>query len=164
MTLEALSILLKSGKKLNHHTVAIMLKSFGKAKRRPRKKPFLNTLYKKKRREHYRAKKAMGRDNRRVYQSNKVTFIVGENLQTFQVTQGPGREEEYASKNLRPTFKSRRTIISIQSYFYRDEMGPLYILLQGENITAQRYKYILQRLFILFYKEIRRKYRNKVVI
>jgi transposase len=80
MTLEALSTPSKSGKKLNHHTVAIVLKSFGKAKRRPRKKPFLNTLHKKKRREHCRAEKAMGRDNRRVCWSDEVTFIVGENL------------------------------------------------------------------------------------
>jgi hypothetical protein len=49
MTLEALNMPSKSGKKLNYYTVAIMLKSFGKAKRRPRKKPFLNTLHKKKR-------------------------------------------------------------------------------------------------------------------
>jgi hypothetical protein len=56
----------KSGKKLNYYTIAIMLKSFGKAKRRPRKKPFLNTLYKKKRREHCRAEKAIERDNRRI--------------------------------------------------------------------------------------------------
>jgi hypothetical protein len=29
-----------------------------------------------------------------------VTFEVGENLETFWVTRGLGREEEYASKNL----------------------------------------------------------------
>jgi hypothetical protein len=67
MTLKALNTPSKSRKKLNYYTIAIMLKSFGKAKHRPRKKPFLNTLYKKKRREHCRAKKAMGRDNKRVY-------------------------------------------------------------------------------------------------
>jgi hypothetical protein len=67
MTLEALSTPSKSGKKLNYYTIVITLKSFGKAKHRPRKKPFLNTLYKKKRREHCRAEKAMGRDNKRVY-------------------------------------------------------------------------------------------------
>jgi hypothetical protein len=67
MTLEALSTPSKSGKKLNHHTIAIMLKSFRKAKRRPRKKPFLNTLYKRKHQEYCQAKKAIERDNKRVY-------------------------------------------------------------------------------------------------
>jgi hypothetical protein len=43
-------------------------------------------------------------------------------------------------------------------------MGPLYILPKGEHIIAKRYKYVLQRLFILFYNKIRRKYSNKVVI
>jgi hypothetical protein len=55
----------------------------------------------------------------------------------------PRREEEYVEKNLRPTFKSGRTTISIWSYFYRDEVGPLYMLPEGENITAKRYKYVL---------------------
>jgi transposase len=35
MTLKALATPSKSGKELHHHTVAIVLKSFGKAKRRP---------------------------------------------------------------------------------------------------------------------------------
>jgi hypothetical protein len=40
----------------------------------------------------------MGRDNRKVCWSDEVTFEVGEDLKTFWVTRGPGREEEYASK------------------------------------------------------------------
>ena len=43
-------------------------------------------------------------------------------------------------------------------------MGPLYMLLEGENIIAKRYKYVLQQLFIPFYKRIRAKYSNKVVM
>ena len=38
------------------------------------------------------------------------------------------------------------------------------MLLERENIIAKQYKYILQQLFILFYKRIRAKYSNKVVI
>jgi hypothetical protein len=38
------------------------------------------------------------------------------------------------------------------------------MLLEGENITAKQYKYVLQQLFILFYERIRAKYSNKVVI
>ena len=46
MSLKALATPSKSGKRLYHHTVAIVLKSFSKVKRRPRKKPFLTPLYK----------------------------------------------------------------------------------------------------------------------
>ena len=42
----------------------------------------------------------MGRDNRKVYWSDKVTFKVGEDLKTFWITRGLEREEEYAVKNL----------------------------------------------------------------
>jgi hypothetical protein len=38
------------------------------------------------------------------------------------------------------------------------------MLLKRENITAKQYKYILQQLFVLFYKRIRAKYSNKVVM
>ena len=68
---------------------------------------------------------------------------MGEDLQTFWVTRAPGREEEYIDKNLRPTFKSRRTTIGVWSCFYGDEIGPLYMLPEGENITAKRYKWVL---------------------
>jgi len=143
MTLKALATPSKSGKQLYHHTVAIILKSFGKAKRRPHKKPFLTPLYKTKRRIHYRAEKAIKRNNRRVCWSDKVTFKVGEDLQTFWVTRAPSREEKYTDKNLRPTFKSGRTTIGVWSCFYRDKIGPLYILPEGENITAKWYKWVL---------------------
>jgi transposase len=164
MTLRALATPSKSGKRLNHHTVAIILKSFGKAKRKPRKKPFLSVLHKKKRRIHCKAEKAMNRDNRKVCWSDEVTFEIGEDLNTFWVTRGPGREEEYADKNLRPTFKSGRTSVGVWSCFCGDEMGPLYILPEGENMTAKRYKYVRQRLFIPFYERMRRKYGNEVVM
>jgi hypothetical protein len=68
---------------------------------------------------------------------------VGEDLRGFFITKGPRREEEYVEKNLRPTFKSGRTSIGVWSYFCGDEIGPLYMLLEGETITAKRYKYVL---------------------
>ena len=82
----------------------------------------------------------MKRDPRKVCWSNEVTFEVGEDTNIFWVTRGAGREEEYADKNLRPTFKSRRTTVGVWSCFCGDEMGLLYILPKGENITAKRYK------------------------
>jgi sulfate adenylyltransferase subunit 1 (EFTu-like GTPase family) len=43
-------------------------------------------------------------------------------------------------------------------------MVPLYMLLERENITAKRYKYVLQQLFIPFYKRMRAKYGDEVVM
>jgi hypothetical protein len=85
----------------------------------------------------------MGRDNRKVYWSDEVIFEVGEDLRTFFVTRGLGREEEYVTKNFRPIFKSGRTTVGVWSCFYGDEIGPLYMLPQGENMIAKRYKYVL---------------------
>jgi hypothetical protein len=59
------------------------------------------------------------------------------------MTRGLKRDKEYVNKNLRPTFKSGRTIIGVWSYFYKDEIRPLYMLLKGENIIAKRYKWVL---------------------
>jgi hypothetical protein len=55
----------------------------------------------------------MERDNRKVCWSDEMIFKVGEDLRTFFVTRGAGREEEYATKNLRPTFKSGRTTVGV---------------------------------------------------
>lgn len=106
----------------------------------------------------------MKRNNQRVCWSDEVTFEVGEDLNTFWVTRGSGREEEYADRNLRPTFKSGRTTVGAWSCFCGDEMGPLYMLPEGENMTAKRYKYVLQRYFIPFYERMRAKYGNEVVM
>jgi hypothetical protein len=80
------------------------------------------------------------------------------------VTRAARREDEYAEKNLRPTFKSGRTIVGVWSCFCGDEIGLLYMLPQGENMTAKRYKYVLQRLFIPFYSRMREKYGDEVVM
>ncbi|PVH70879.1 hypothetical protein DL98DRAFT_436195, partial [Cadophora sp. DSE1049] len=53
------------------------------------------------------------------------------------VTRGPGREEEYTEKNLRPTFKSGRTTVGVWSCFYRDKIRPLYMLPESENIIVR---------------------------
>jgi hypothetical protein len=72
-----------------------------------------------------------------------VTFKVGEDLRTFYVTRAISKEDEYATKNLRLTFKSGRKSIGVWSCFCGDEMGPLYMLLEGETMIAKRYKYVL---------------------
>jgi hypothetical protein len=92
-TLKALGTPSKSGKRLCTKTIAKVLKFTRKAKHRPRKNPFLTPLHKKKRREHCKAEKAMGRNNRKVCWSDEVTFELGEDLTTFWITRGSGREE-----------------------------------------------------------------------
>lgn len=164
MTLKALATPSKSGVKLHPRTVARILKFHGKAKRRPRKKSFLTKDHRRRRRVHCRAVKAMKRDNRKVCWSDEVTFEVGESTCTFGVTRGPGREEEYAEKNLRPTFKSGQATVGVWSCFCGDEMGPLCMLPEGEIMTAKRYKWVLQKHFIPFYERMRRKYGDEVVM
>jgi hypothetical protein len=85
----------------------------------------------------------MERDNRKVCWSDEVTFEVGEDLRMFYVTREAGREDEYATKNLRPMFKSGRKSMGVWSYFCGDEIKSLYMLPEGETITAKRYKYVL---------------------
>jgi len=55
----------------------------------------------------------MKRDNRKVYWSDKVTFEVREDTHTFWVTRAARRKDKYTKKNLHPTFKSGRTIVSV---------------------------------------------------
>lgn len=121
MTLKALSTPSKSGKRIHFHTVSRYLKRNGKNKRRPRKKPFLNLIHKKKRRAHCRAEKAMKRNNWKVCWSDEVTFEIGDDLTTFWVTRGVGREEEYAEKNLRPSFQSGRTCVVVYTFLSKNE-------------------------------------------
>jgi hypothetical protein len=72
--------------------------------------------------------------------------------------------EEYLDKNLKPSFKLGRTSISVWSYYYRDEIGPLVIIKKGGRMTTKRYLKTLKKHFNPFYKKIRRKYRLGVVI
>jgi len=163
MPLKALATPSKSGKQLNHHTVAKILKLHGVSKHRPRKKPFLTDLHRKKRRAHCTEELA-GRDPRKVCWSDEVTFEIGEDLTNFMVLRRAGREAEYAPKNLRPTFKSGRTTVGVWSCFCGDEMGPLYILKEGQNMNAKRYHWVLQTLFIPFYLRMKEKYGPEVVM
>jgi hypothetical protein len=64
--LKAINSPSKSGKKLNHYTMAKVLKKHGKAKRRPRKKPYLSPLHIKKRRDYCRREKSLKRDPKMV--------------------------------------------------------------------------------------------------
>ena len=75
--------------------------------------------------------------------SDEVTFEIGEDLINFWVTRGPGRDEEYIEKNLKPSFKSGRVTVGAWGCFCGDELGALYILPPGENMNDKRYKQVL---------------------
>jgi hypothetical protein len=76
----------------------------------------------------------------------------------------PGKAEEYATKNLRLFFKSGRITVEVWSCLCGDEIGPLYILPDGENMTAKCYYWVLKTYYILFYNRMRAKYSDKVVM
>jgi hypothetical protein len=80
----------------------------------------------------------------------------------YYVTRGPG--EEYNNRNLKPTFKSKRTSISIWSCFCGDKISLLVIIPKGSTITAKHYTKTLRKYFILFYKRMKRKYKPRVVM
>jgi transposase len=152
----------KSGIKLGRNTVRKILKEYGKAKRIPRKKPWLRGENRKRRLTWTRVEKKRKRDWNTVYWSDEVTFYVGENNNVFYVTRGAN--EEFLEKNLKPTFKSRRLKVGVWSCFCGEDMGPLVIIPKGGTMTAQRYIKVLKKHFIPFYRRMVRKYGSEVVM
>jgi len=110
-SLKLLATLSKSGKKLGVNTVRKVLKAYGKAKRVPRKKPWLRPENKKRRLTWTRVEKRRKRNWNTVCWSDETTFYVGEDNNVFYVTRA--ENEEFLEKNLRPTFKSRRTTVGV---------------------------------------------------
>ncbi|KAF8850519.1 hypothetical protein BDZ45DRAFT_552872, partial [Acephala macrosclerotiorum] len=135
-----------------------------KAKRRPRKKPYLSPLHKKKRRAHCRSELKLKRNPRKVCWSDEVTFEIGADGTTFYVTRGAGRDQEYADKNLRPSFKSGRVTVGVWACFCGDEIGPIYVLPKGHSMNSKRYHWVLQNHFIPFYDRMREKHGDEVVL
>ena len=75
---------------------------------------------------------------------------------------GPG--EEYEEKNLKPSFKSGRTLIGVWSCFCGNKMGPLVIIEKGGRMTRKRYLATLQEHFIPFYKRMVEKYGPNMIM
>jgi hypothetical protein len=97
-TLIALGTPTKSGLKLGRNLVRKILKAHGKAKRRPRKKPWISQINKGKRLVFAKDEIAEDRDYNTVCWSDEVTFYVGADGTVFYVTRRPG--EEWEEKNL----------------------------------------------------------------
>ncbi len=89
-----------------------------------------------------------------------MTFIVGEDGNVVYVTRGPG--EEYLDKNLQTALRSRA--VGVWSCYCRNEMGPLVIIIKRGTMTAKRYLKTVKKHFIPFYKRMKRKHGNDVVI
>jgi len=104
------------------------------------------------------------RNPRRVCWSDEATFEISEDGSTFYVTRGPGREEEYRDKNLRPSFKSGRVTVGVWACFCGDEVGPIYIVPPKKSMDSKRYHWVLQRYFIPFYNRMRAKYGDEVTM
>jgi transposase len=99
----------------------------------------------------------------KVIWSDESTFEIGYDGRQYWVTRGPG--EEYLLKNLKPTFKSGRTSISVWGCFMGKEKGPLVVLPKGARMNQQLYTdLILKPHFIPFYKKMVRKYGRDVVL
>ena len=140
----------------------MILKAYGKAKRVPRKKLWLCSENVERRLSWTRVEKKRKRNWNTVCWSDEAIFYVGENNSVFYVTRGV--REEHKLKNLRPTFKSGRTVVRVWTCFCGDEIGPLVIILKGGTITAKRYLNTLKKYFVPFYRRMRKKYGPQVVM
>jgi len=152
----------KSGLKLGKDTVRKILKVYGKAKRVPRKKPWLRGENRKRRLTWTRVEKKRKRNWNTVCWSDEATFYVGENNNVFYVTRG--ENEEFLEKNLKPTFKSGRTKVGVWTCFCGEDIGPLVIIPKGGTMTALRYIEVLKKYFIPFYRRMVCKYGPEVVM
>src|SRR5438270_7560726 len=89
--------------------------------------------------------------------SDEATFELGYDSSVAWITQGPS--EEFLEKNLKPSFKSGRTSISVWACFCGREIGPVVVLPKGEKINQHLYTdLILKHHFIPFYRWMLRKY------
>ena len=161
-SLFALATPSKSGQQLGRNTVRKILKEAGKSKRKPRRKPYLKAEHKAGRRVWCKAEKRNKRDWNKVCWSDEVTFEVGDDRSVFYVTRAPG--EEYLEKNLRPSFKSRRTSVGVWSCYCGSEMGPLVIIEKGGRMIAARYLETVKEYYVPFYKRMVEKYGPEVVL
>lgn len=87
---------------------------------------------------------------------------MGENNNVFYVIRRANKE--FLEKNLKPTFKSRRSKVRVWSYFCGEDIGPLVIIPKGGIIIVLRYIEVLKKHFIPFYRRIVRKYGSEVIM
>jgi transposase len=148
----------KSGKQLTQKTVQQILKHNGKARCRARKKPYLTKTHKQIR--FRRCKQHWHIDPMRICWLDKATFEISHNGRIVWVTQALG--EDYLEKNLKPSFKSSRTSVSVWALFCKTYIRLVVILLKGVRMNQQLYKdLILKPYFIPFYQRMKRLYRTK---
>jgi hypothetical protein len=91
-TLIALRTPAKSSLKLGLNLVWKILKAHRKAKRQPRKKPWISYINKRKRLVFPRDEITEDRDYNTIYWSDEVTFNIGADRIVFYITHRPGEE------------------------------------------------------------------------
>jgi hypothetical protein len=111
-----------------------------------------------------RREKLGKRDWNKLCWSDEVTFEVGHNSRTIYISHRAGKKVAFLDNNLKPSFKSGRTSVSVWSCYCNNEMGPLVILEEGGRMTATRYLETVKNYFVPFYKRMVRKYSPRVVM
>jgi hypothetical protein len=89
--------------------------------------------------------------------SDEATFELGYDSRGFYITRAPG--EEFLERNLKPSFKSGRTAVSVWGCFMGREKGPLVVLEKGARMNQHRYtEEILKPHFVPFYERMQELY------
>jgi transposase len=154
-TLAALATPSKSGLQINRSTVRAILKANGKARRRARKKPYINPSNRMKRLVFKRRNKWTPWGL--VCWSDEAYFEVGEDGRVIYVTRSP--KEEYHPDCLQPTFKNGRTKVGVWGCFCGPNRGPIVILPQGTRLNRLEYTdQIFIPHFLPFYQKMRAQY------
>jgi Transposase len=137
----------KSGKLLHKNTVRKYLKEHNKHRRRPRKKPYMRAVTRKK--QVMWCKQWRGVDPMKICHSDESSYEIGYNSNNYYITQAP--HKEMLERNVKPTFRSRRKYVSVWACFCRRELSPIVVLEKGLKITGQEYiDTVLKPHYVLF--------------
>jgi hypothetical protein len=124
----------KSGKQLDRGTVRKILKRYRKARRQAQKKPYLSKLHKKLWFQRCKALKANETvDDMNICWSDEATFEIRHDGRIVWVTRAPG--EEFLEKNMKPSFKSGRSLVSVWASFCGRHLGLVVVLPKGQRMN-----------------------------
>ena len=152
-TIETIATPLKTGCKIYINTVWRYLKKNEIYAFRPRHKPYLSPAHKRTRVKFARIHQYWREEDVAcVAFCDEATFEVGIDTTPPYVRRKRGKA--YKSKNLKPTFKSGRTTISVFAIISLDFKSKLFINRRGERNNSQRYIKILHDVGIPFYQQL----------
>jgi Transposase len=122
----------KSGKALHKNTVRKYLKEHNKHCRRPRKKPYIRLVTRRKRFKW--CKQWQSVDPIKICHSDESLYEIGFDSNNYWITRAP--HEEMLERNLKPTFRSGRKYVSVWACFCGQELGPIVILEKGLKMSS----------------------------